>query len=101
MRLDAWDCGELGRADEVGEISTMAGYRAWSGSYDQPGNPLIAVEEPVVRQIVADLPRSAALDAACGTGRYTAILAAAGHRVTVSPCHRSRHLPGHAERCAP
>jgi SAM-dependent methyltransferase len=80
--LNAWDRGELGQADEVGEVGTVVGYRAWSRSYDQPGNPLIAVEEPVVRQIVADLPRGAALDAACGTGRYSAVLAEAGHHVT-------------------
>lgn len=80
--LDAWDRGELGRSDEVGEIDTVTGYRAWSNTYDEPGNPLIAVEEPVVRQILAGLPSGAALDAACGTGRYTAFLADAGHAVT-------------------
>ncbi|MFG3577741.1 class I SAM-dependent methyltransferase [Micromonospora chersina] len=80
--LGAWDRGELGRGDEVGEIGTVAGYRSWSSSYDEPGNPLIAVEEPVVRQIVAELPCGVAIDAACGTGRYTALLADAGYVIT-------------------
>ena len=80
--LAAWERGELGHSDQVGEIDTVSGYRAWSKTYDEPGNPLIAVEEPIVRQMLAGLPSGVALDAACGTGRYTAFLADAGHAVT-------------------
>ncbi|WP_405142767.1 class I SAM-dependent methyltransferase [Sphaerisporangium sp. NBC_01403] len=79
--IAAWDRGELGAGDEVGEIDTVTGYRSWSRTYDEPGNPLIAVEEPVVRQILAGLPTGRALDAACGTGRYAEMLAKAGHKV--------------------
>ena len=41
-----------------------------------------AVEEPIVRQIIADLPGGVALDVACGTGRYAEVLAEAGYLVT-------------------
>jgi SAM-dependent methyltransferase len=51
------------------------------GGSAAPGNPLIEVEEPLVRQILATLPVGRALDAACGTGRYAAHLADRGHGV--------------------
>lgn len=62
-------------------ISTVEGYRRWADSYDEPGNGLIDVEQPIVRGILDDLPVGTALDAACGTGRHTEYLAALGHRV--------------------
>jgi SAM-dependent methyltransferase len=79
--FSAWDRGELGGGDHVGEIDTVTGYRHWSKTYDQPGNPLIEVEEPLVGEILAELPPGDALDAACGTGRFAALLA--GHGCTV------------------
>jgi ubiquinone/menaquinone biosynthesis C-methylase UbiE len=56
------------------------GYTKWSQTYDSP-NPAIEGEEPVVHAILAELPAGDALDAACGTGRHAAHLAAIGHRV--------------------
>jgi SAM-dependent methyltransferase len=80
--LAAWDAGDLGVApDLIGEVGTVAGYRVWSATYDEPGNPLIEVEEPIVRELLAVRPPGRVLDAACGTGRYAALLAGAGHRV--------------------
>jgi SAM-dependent methyltransferase len=79
--LAAYDRGELGAGDTVGEIDTRTGYASWSRTYDDGINPLIAVEEPYVRAILDGLPPGRAVDAACGTGRYSAYLAAAGHRV--------------------
>jgi SAM-dependent methyltransferase len=72
----------VGGGSEAGQVSTVDGYRGWAAAYDDPGNPLIAVEEPVVRQILSSLPAGSALDAACGTGRHAEHLAARGHRVT-------------------
>ena len=72
----------LGDGVEAGRLGTVDGYRAWSATYDEPGNPLIEVEEPVVRAILDGLPPGRALDAACGTGRYARYLAGRGHRVT-------------------
>ncbi|NBE97088.1 methyltransferase domain-containing protein [Nonomuraea sp. KC401] len=65
----------------VGHASTVEGYAQWAGSYDSEENPLIAVEEPQVRRILAALPPGRALDAACGTGRHAAFLAGLGHEV--------------------
>jgi ubiquinone/menaquinone biosynthesis C-methylase UbiE len=58
-----------------------AGYREWSSTYDAGGNPLIALEEPVVQDLLSAFPPGKALDAACGTGRHTRFLAARGHQV--------------------
>jgi SAM-dependent methyltransferase len=62
-------------------VGTVDGYRVWSATYDQPGNGLYGVEEPFVHEIVDALPPGVALDAACGTGRHSAYLAARGHTV--------------------
>lgn len=63
-----------------GGISTADVYRQWAPTYDEP-NSMIESEEPHIHAIVDDLPIGTALDAACGTGRYAAHLAALGHRV--------------------
>lgn len=70
-----------GEGVHANRLDTVDGYRVWSSTYDQPGNGIFAEEEPVVLEILRDLPIGVALDAACGTGRYTAHLAAQGHRV--------------------
>jgi ubiquinone/menaquinone biosynthesis C-methylase UbiE len=56
------------------------GYSQWAPRYDSP-NPAIAVEEPIVHGLLAEIPTGDALDAACGTGRHAAHLARLGHRV--------------------
>jgi SAM-dependent methyltransferase len=65
----------------VPEVDAVSGYAAWAGTYDVLPNPLIAVEEPAVQRLLADVPPGCALDAACGTGRHAAFLATRGHRV--------------------
>ncbi|SEH00006.1 Methyltransferase domain-containing protein [Nonomuraea solani] len=65
----------------VGHATTVEGYAQWAGRYDSGHNPLIAMEEPLVRRILATLPVGRALDAACGTGRHAAFLAELGHEV--------------------
>jgi SAM-dependent methyltransferase len=62
-------------------VGTVDGYRVWSATYDEPGNGLFGFEEPFVHDIVDALPAGVALDAACGTGRHSAYLAARGHAV--------------------
>jgi SAM-dependent methyltransferase len=66
---------------EAEPVDTVAGYRVWSRTYDRPGNGLFPIEEPFVHEVVDALPPGVALDAACGTGRHAAHLAARGHRV--------------------
>lgn len=63
------------------ESDPRTGYRAWSEHYDEPGNPIIAIEEPVVWSAIDRLPPGRALDAACGTGRHTRRLVKRGHDV--------------------
>ncbi len=66
---------------EVRPLDVRAGYAQWSTSYDSAPNPLIRVEESVVRSMIDASRPAAALDAACGTGRHTAYLRGRGHRV--------------------
>lgn len=63
------------------EVDAMTGYREWAESYDRQGNPLIALEEPVVSRLLERLPAGVAVDVGAGTGRHARRLAALGHRV--------------------
>lgn len=77
--LDSAD--QLGDALTVEPITTADGYDGWSRDYDEPGNGLIDLEQPIVRDMLAGLPIGVALDAACGTGRHSEYLASLGHLV--------------------
>lgn len=72
---------QLGDGATADAITTMDGYRTWAEFYDLPGNQLIDLEQPVVREILDGLAPGIALDAACGTGRHTEYLASLGHSV--------------------
>ncbi|MGH3071819.1 MAG: class I SAM-dependent methyltransferase [Gaiellaceae bacterium] len=77
--LEAAD--ELGDGVEETPMSMQEGYAQWAPWYDEPGNQLLEIEEPLVHEILASLPLGVALDAACGTGRHAAHLASLGHDV--------------------
>jgi len=81
--LERRDAFPFSLALNPSERELLAGYAEWSGSYDTP-NPLIAAEEPAVRPILERFggPGVDALDAACGTGRHAAHLAALGCTTT-------------------
>jgi SAM-dependent methyltransferase len=66
---------------DVPNVDFKSGYAKWSETYDQPGNPLISIEQPAVWDLLDALPVGDALDAACGTGRHTRRLVELGHRV--------------------
>ncbi len=68
--------------EDIEELDPRTGYEAWSSTYDDPGNPIVGLEEPAVWSLLDRLPPGRALDAACGTGRHTAHLLRLGHRVT-------------------
>lgn len=69
-------------AEPVTESDSVTGYRLWSVNYDEPGNQLIAMEEPAVWALIEQRKPGDALDAACGTGRHSRRLVELGHRVT-------------------
>lgn len=71
----------IGPPVEVEHVEVDAGYREWAQSYDSPDNAAFTLEEPHVWRILDARPPGDALDAACGTGRHAARLAAGGHRV--------------------
>jgi SAM-dependent methyltransferase len=71
----------LGSGVDVPELGVTEGYGRWAPTYDRPGNPLIAVEQPAVWSLLATSVTGLALDAACGTGRHARRLADLGHRV--------------------
>jgi SAM-dependent methyltransferase len=75
------DADELGGGIEAHPITTRESYASWASFYDEPGNEMIDLEQPVVRAILAAMPVGVALDAACGTGRHAAYLAELGHTV--------------------
>jgi len=59
-------------------VPTSAGYDLWAASYDTDGNPLVAMEETLVDQLLGDVRGLTLLDAGCGTGRHCIRLAAKG-----------------------
>lgn len=63
-------------------VSAREGYDRWSAIYDAEDNPLIALEEPRVAELLGDVAGLEALDLGSGTGRHTLRLASAGARVT-------------------
>lgn len=66
----------------MGEADPRVGYGSWSQHYDEPGNPIIDLEEPEVWTLIEVLPPGRALDAGCGTGRHARRLVELGHEVT-------------------
>jgi ubiquinone/menaquinone biosynthesis C-methylase UbiE len=62
--------------------SVRSGYDRWAAIYDREANPLIALEEPVVREALGDVAGLSVLDLGCGTGRHSVWLASRGAAVT-------------------
>jgi ubiquinone/menaquinone biosynthesis C-methylase UbiE len=60
----------------------QSGYDRWAAVYDHDGNPLQALEGPIVRDAIGDPRGLAVLDLGCGTGRHSLWLAEAGAAVT-------------------
>ncbi len=67
--------------EPIREADPRAGYGAWSETYDAPGNPIIALEQPAVWSLLDSLTPGRALDAACGTGRHARYLVELGFDV--------------------
>jgi malonyl-CoA O-methyltransferase len=72
----------MGEAREPSKAGIRSGYDRWSEIYDQEANPLVGLEEPVVRAALGEVAGLAVLDLGCGTGRHALWLAGAGASVT-------------------
>jgi len=67
-------------------VDTQSGYDRWSLVYDGELNPLVMLEEPVVRAWL-DPPKGLRIaDVGCGTGRHALWLAQAGATVDAFDC---------------
>jgi SAM-dependent methyltransferase len=66
---------------DIPDMDVESGYRLWADTYDDFHNPLIVIEEPIIRALIDAIPPGRALDAACGTGRYARLLSERGHQV--------------------
>jgi ubiquinone/menaquinone biosynthesis C-methylase UbiE len=72
----------LSPESESKSISVREGYDRWAQIYDLAPNPVLALEERYLKNIVPELVGKSALDLACGTGRWIPRLLARGaHRV--------------------
>ena len=69
---------------------TRSSYASWAATYDSDPNPQTALEYQPVLGALAAQPRERVLDAACGTGRYTAALHHSG--VDVVGCDFSAEM---------
>jgi malonyl-CoA O-methyltransferase len=68
--------------DKPDASAIRTGYDRWAEIYDHEQNPLIALEEPVVREALGEVSGLSVLDLGCGTGRHALWLANRGARVT-------------------
>ena len=62
-------------------VPTSVGYDQWAAIYDSDANPLPALEEPLVEELLGDVRGLEILDLGCGTGRHSVRMAAAGAHV--------------------
>lgn len=67
---------------EIEKVTTDEGYDRWSSLYDDDDNPLVALEEPQLIDLLGDVRGKDLLDLGCGTGRHAVRLAQEGAHVT-------------------
>ena len=65
----------------IDHLSTREGYDRWSSIYDSDGNPLMALEEPLVNRLLGKVEGLTVIDLGCGTGRHALRIARAGAKV--------------------
>ncbi|MDP2637762.1 MAG: class I SAM-dependent methyltransferase [Candidatus Levybacteria bacterium] len=67
---------------DVNSFDMHRGYESWAITYDNLPNLLIEIEEPIVKSLLKKFSPGRALDAGCGTGRYSKFLHTLGYSVT-------------------
>lgn len=70
------------KTDAITPLPTREGYDRWASSYDAYDNPLIALEQPIIRERIGAVEDLDVLDVGCGTGRHAHWMARQGARVT-------------------
>lgn len=68
--------------DFITPLATREGYDRWAATYDTYDNPLIALEQPIVRERIGSPEHLDVLDVGCGTGRHAHWMARQGAQVT-------------------
>jgi ubiquinone/menaquinone biosynthesis C-methylase UbiE len=68
--------------EPIETLPTRDGYDRWAAVYDDDGNPLVALEEPLVDELLGDVNGLHIADIGCGTGRHSVRLASRGARVS-------------------
>ena len=66
---------------KVKKFNVVKGYNKLARIYDKMANLVIEIEEPKVLRLLGDVKDKKILDAGCGTGRYSIILARKGAQV--------------------
>lgn len=79
--LDHWGEPALQRDANWQPAAAADGYAVWAQSYDDEANPLIELDQATLAPLIARHASGAALDAACGTGRWSKFLAERGFAV--------------------
>jgi malonyl-CoA O-methyltransferase len=69
-------------SEQFDVLPTRDGYDRWAEIYDKEDNPLIALEEPRVRELLGSVKGLRIADVGCGTGRHAMRLASEGALVT-------------------
>jgi malonyl-CoA O-methyltransferase len=64
-------------------VSPQEGYKLWAATYDDDPNPLLALEDRELENLLPSLGGKDALDVGCGTGRWLRKLLAHGARSVV------------------
>jgi len=62
-------------------VTVEEGYARWAKDYDAYVNPLIEIEQPIVRAMLGRVAGKRVLDAGCGTGRHAGWLHEQGAHV--------------------
>jgi SAM-dependent methyltransferase len=64
------------------QVSAREGHQVWAATYDSGLNPMLALEDRALPEVLGDVAGLRVLDVACGTGRWMTRLMQCGVRVT-------------------
>jgi len=70
------------RDQETVRLPTREAYDRWATIYDDEDNPLVVLEHDHIERLMSDVRGLRVLDAGCGTGRHSLLLARGGAQVT-------------------